>query len=189
MRTMPPPPGHRSLRPLPWVGWAAFCALSTFAALPSPAKAQCLLCEDSTQIGSGDEALAPLSIQVETSLDFNRLAIANPSGGSVTLDPLTGNRSVSGGLVELGGMALQGVAVVRGEPGRPVRLQMPESATLHSSEGGSAELTDIVADLPRSGARLGPDGTLRFTFGGRLNLNGNAHGDYRGRILLVVDYQ
>lgn len=185
----PPSLSRRSARSLPSVGWAAFCVLSSLAALPSAGQAQCLLCEDSTRIGTDDEALAPLSIQVETSLDFNRLAIANPSGGSVTLDPFTGNRSVSGGLVELGGMALQGVATVRGEPGRPIRLQMPQSATLHSSEGGSAELTNIVADLPKGGARLGPDGTLRFTFGGRLNLNGNAHGDYRGRILLVVDYQ
>ena len=159
----------------------AFCA-------PASASETCMLC--SAKEGSlYEEPATPLSVEIETTLDFDRVALSGPGGGMVTIDAISGRRSVSGDLVELGGVAVQGTATVRGEPGRAIRIQLPAAVTLHSGEGGSAELSDIEADLPRGGARLGRDGTLRFSFGGRLTVKGDASGDYRGRIPLVVDYQ
>jgi len=156
-----------------------------FAALP--ASAQCRLCADGEglSLSSSD---APLSIEVETTLDFDRVALAGPGGGAVAVDPVTGARSVDGELVVLGGFGVQGTALVRGEPNRTIRLRLPRSSILHASNGRTAEITDLVADIPPV-ARLGPDGTLRFSFGGRLKIEGGADGDYRGRILIEVDYQ
>lgn len=167
-----------------------FVALAFAATFCGPASATetCMLCP--AKAGSlYEEPATPLSVEIETTLDFDRVALSGPGGGMVAIDPISGRRSVSGELVELGGMAIQGTATVRGEPGRAVRIQLPAAVTLHSGEGGSAELSDIEADLPRGGARLGRDGTLRFSFGGRLSVKGDASGDYRGRIPLVVDYQ
>ena len=169
-------------------GGIAFLAAALLA-LPAPAFASdtCRLCSaEGTSLYKEPET--PLTVEIESTLDFDRVALSGPGGGMVTIDPVNGRRTVSGELVELGGMAIQGTATVRGEPGRAVRVQLPRSVTLHSSEGGSAELTDIEADVS-GGARLGRDGSLRFSFGGRLAVKGDAGGDYRGRILLVVDYQ
>ncbi len=166
---------------------AALAALLLALAPPAFASDTCRLCSTGgTSLYKEPET--PLTVEIESTLDFDRVALSGPGGGMVTIDPVNGRRTVSGELVELGGMAIQGTATVRGEPGRAVRVQLPRSVTLHSSEGGSAELTDIEADVP-GGARLGRDGSLKFSFGGRLAVKGDAGGDYRGRILLVVDYQ
>jgi hypothetical protein len=151
------------------------------------AAAQCQLCAPEQDL-SLSTSESPLSIEIETMLDFDRVALAGSGGGAVAIDPQTGRRSTAGELVAAGGVGIQGTALVRGEPGRAILLHLPRSTTLHSSSGDSAELTDLVADLP-PGARLGPNGMLRFSFGGRLIVKGNADGDYRGRILLTVDYQ
>jgi len=164
-----------------------FLLAASLAGLSSQAAAQCQLCAEERDL-SLSSSETPLTIEVETTLDFDRLVLAGASGGAAEIDPRTGRRSVAGELVGLGGLGIQGTATVRGEPGRAIRLELPASTTLHSSAGDTAELTDLVADIP-SGARLGPDGTLRFNFGGRLTVKGSADGDYRGRILLVVDYQ
>lgn len=168
-------------------GLAMLGALLLAIAAPAAAQQVCQLCPAETT-SLHKEPAEPLTVEIESMLDFDRVALSGPGGGSVAVDPLTGRRSVSGEVIELGGMAIQGTATVRGEPGRAIRVQLPHSVTLHSSEGGSAELTELEADLP-NGARLGRDGTLRFSFGGRLAVKGDAGGDYRGRVLLVVDYQ
>lgn len=169
-------------------GRAGACAaLALVFSSPASASDPCLLCSGETRT-LHEEATTPLSVEIDTSLDFDRIALSGPGGGTVSIDALTGRRSVSGELVELGGMAVQGTATVRGEPGRAIRIELPAAVTLHSSEGGSADLTELKADLP-GGARLGRDGSLRFSFGGRLSLRGDAGGDYRGRIPLSVDYQ
>ncbi|HEY0626298.1 MAG TPA: DUF4402 domain-containing protein [Allosphingosinicella sp.] len=162
-------------------------AAALLGSLSAPSFAQCQLCAEERDL-SLSSSETPLTIEVETVLDFDRLVVAGPSGGEAKIDPQTGNRSVAGDLVGLGGIGIQGTATVRGEPGRAIRLELPASTILHSSSGDTAELKDLVADLP-SGSRLGPDGMLRFNFGGRLAVKGSADGDYRGRILLVVDYQ
>jgi hypothetical protein len=169
------------------------CALligATAIILPSGVRAETPVC----QLCSPDSAPAqtaepkPLSIEVETTLDFDRVAVSGSAGGTVEVDSRTGDRSVSGEIVQVGGIGIQGSATVRGEPGRAIRLEMPRTTLLYSSTGQSAEVVDLTADLLPS-ARLGSDGSLRFNLGGRLKVNGDADGDYRGRILLIVDYQ
>ena len=64
---------------------------------------------------------------------------------------------------------------------------MPRQVTMSAADGSNAELTDLVTDLPAN-PMLDGDGTLEFTFGGKLNVKGHQGGNFRGRIPISVDY-
>lgn len=167
-------------------------ALSIFAMLvlwPASASAQCQLCTapgSSTRISSADRA-ATLQVEVETQLDFSRVA-TGAMGGEVALDPVTGARRLQGDLVDLGGFALTGVVHVRGTPGAELRVTLPSVIHLVGDNGKEARVVGLATDLTAA-PRLGPDGSLRFRFGGRLQVSSSDDGDYRGRIPIVVEYQ
>ncbi|RJF93744.1 DUF4402 domain-containing protein [Sphingomonas cavernae] len=165
----------------------AALALLLAAATPPVARAQCQLCAPADARSTAEPA-RPLTIDVETGIDFSRVAIMSAAGGMVEVDATSGQRRVSGGLVDLGGLGLSGTVRLTGEPGRSVRISLPNRVRLVTPEGGTAELSEIVTDLPPT-PRLGPDGRLRFAFGGRLSVDGRATGNFRGRIAIVADYE
>lgn len=154
-----------------------------------PASAQRLLCPATSSSASGaSPAERPLQIEVSSALDFDRVALTTTSGGSVDIEPMSRSRSIGGGLVGLGGQVMTAGVTVRGEPGRAVRIGLPHIVELSSESGAPARITRLATDLSPA-PRLGPDGTLRFTVGGRLDVTGGMHGNYRGRISITVDYQ
>lgn len=156
------------------------------AVVPAEAQTPCRLCApgEAAPVRAPER---PLTIEVEAGIDFSRLAVAS-GGGSVDVDPANGARRVSGGLIDLGGMTLTGAVKLSGEPGRAVRVSLPDRVLLTTPDGGTAELRDIRTDLPAA-ARLGPDGRLSFAFGGRLEVTGAVSGQLRGRIPIVADYE
>jgi Domain of unknown function (DUF4402) len=156
----------------------------------SPASAApCLLCGEapkaSDQMVANDDR--PLRIEISAELDFSRVA-AGTSGGSVTVDPVSGARRVAGDIKDLGGMALSGEAMVSGTPGRAVRVSIPAEIRLDGDQGQSARVVDVTTNLGPA-PRLGPDGRLRFRFGGRLAVASGDDGQYRGRIPISVEYE
>lgn len=159
---------------------------------PAPASAvQCLLCTPAPGAPGApadERAPAPLSVEIGSGLDFDRVAPTAPGGGSVSIDPVSRSRRIEGGLSDLGGLVMTGTATVRGEAGRAVRVALPGEVLLRSASGPGARISRLVTDLPAS-PRLGPDGVLRFSFGGRLEVSGEGEGDYRGRIAIVVEYE
>lgn len=157
-------------------------------AASAPAAAQCLLCPPAPNPPSNTRSEAPLAIEIASGLDFDRVAVTAPTGGSVAIDPTSRARTITGGLAALGGLSMVGNVTVRGEPGRAVRIDLPDNVLLIAADGSSARISRFVTDLPAA-PRLGPDGILRFAFGGRLDVSGDADGDYRGRIAITVDYQ
>ena len=90
-------------------------------------------------------------------------------------------------MIDLGGASFQGRARVTGEPLRPVRIELPATVLLRSSDGAEARLSDFVTDLPPV-AILDANGVLEFAFGARLTSQGARGGDFRGRIRIRVDY-
>lgn len=133
----------------------------------------------------GEEA--PLTIEIGSGLTFSRLALTGKGGGSAAIDPQSGQRSTDGGLVALGGMAVQGKARITGAPLRAVRVDLPRSVAMTTSSGGEAQLSELTTDLP-AWPVLDASGTLEFSFGGRLTVPAGATGRLRGRIPISVDY-
>jgi hypothetical protein len=156
------------------------------AAMPRPAGAQCRLCETPTTAAEDQPGEGAIRLEIATSLDFDRLVVLGAGEGSATLLP-NGSRSVSGVIGDLSGRAMVGSAIVHGEPGRAVRIDLPGRIELYSLGGGRILIDEIVSDLP-AGPRLNAAGSLEFRFGGRLKVSGEAEGDYRGDVPITVEY-
>ena len=80
-----------------------------------------------------------------------------------------------------------GEAHVRGEPGRPIRIDLPGRIELFSTSGSRIVIDEIDTDLP-SLPRLDSAGSLTFRFGGRLQVSGEPEGDFRGDLPITAEY-
>ncbi len=156
-------------------------------ALPTGASAQtCLAC--GADAGDRPTPLErPIRVTIIANLDFSRLTVRD-GGGGLAVDPVTGAVSPRGSAASIGGMAFSGRAAVEGEPNRAVRVLMPDEIVLTSSTGGNVRVRRIVSSLSAA-PRLGPDGRLEFSFGGELQADGGASGEFRGRIAITVGYE
>ena len=161
---------------------AAVLAMAAVA----PARAQCRLCATPTTTPTQTSGSSHISLSVEATLDFDRLVLLGTGEGSATLLP-NGERSASGSIAAISGRAMVGAVVVRGEPGRTVRIEIPSRIDLHALGGGAITIEDIVSDLGDL-PKLDSAGNLSFRFGGRLKISGDAEGDYRGDVPITVEY-
>jgi hypothetical protein len=141
----------------------------------------------STSVAQGRSEI-PLNVEIRTQLDFSRAAMAGHSGGLIRIDPDNGAKQFDGDLIDLGGSSLAGSAVVKGEPGRPIRIDMPLSIRLNGPNGGVIEVSNLRTNLP-SNARLDAFGQLVFSFGGDLRVSGSVSGTFRGRIPITAEYE
>lgn len=162
---------------------ALFCGA---LAMSGEAWAQCRLCDTPDTQRSEEDSAAPLRLEVQAELDFDRIVLLDSSGGSATIAP-DGNHRTSGALGALSGRAMIGSVTVRGAPGKLVRIDLPRAIVLHGRVGGSIELVNLAHDLPDI-PRLDSQGTLQFRFGGELKVTGEIDGDYRGDVPITVEY-
>lgn len=139
------------------------------------------------QEADAPKAEQPLVIEILSGITFSRLALTGKGQASAAIDPQTGEKRTDGGVVDLGGMAVEGRARISGEAYRGVRVTFPGSVTMTSTTGGTAELSDFTTDLP-AWPVLDAGGFLEFSFGGRLKMTGPVGGSLRGRIPISVDY-
>lgn len=135
-----------------------------------------------------DREEAPLNVEIRSQLDFSRAATAGAGGGLIRIDPDSGAKQVDGELVDLGGSSLAGSALVKGEPGRTIRIDVPLSIRMSGSSGGTIEVTNLRTNLPAA-AKLDAFGQLEFSFGGDLRVTGNVAGTFRGRIPITAEYE
>lgn len=156
-------------------------------AVPAPAPAQCRLCAAPTTESTADSAQQAVRIEVQARLDFDQLVLMDGAvPGTARLLP-DGTASTSGAIGAISGRAMVGSVIVRGEPGRLVRIGLPDSISLYGLTGGSIRLDSLTTDLPVQ-PRLDSQGSLQFRFGGALHVQGDAAGDYRGDVPITVDY-
>lgn len=156
-------------------------------AMPVAAPAQCRLCPTPTGDLSAEATSEAVRIEVQTRLDFDQLIVMDASlPGMARLLP-DGTSNTSGAIGAIGGRAMVGSVVVRGEPGRMVRIGLPGEIRLYGMTGSSIRLDSLVTDLPPQ-AKLDGQGLLQFRFGGSLHIQGNVEGEYRGDVPITVDY-
>lgn len=156
-------------------------------AISAPVRAQCRLCATPTTGAEAKTDSTPIHLEVQARLDFDQLILMDSSAtGTARLSP-DGSSSTSGALGAMTGRAMVGSVIVRGEPGRLVRIGFPAAIQLYGITGGTIRLSALTSDLP-SAARLDSQGTLHFRFGGELSVSGNVEGEYRGDIPITVDY-
>jgi Domain of unknown function (DUF4402) len=159
-------------------------------ALSGAAQAQtvCLLCADAAPQAVAAAPALPLNIDIQTTLDFSIAAHTAAGAGTIAVDPQTGERKVSAGLIGLGGPALRGVVTLTGQPFRRISISVPRTISLTSSLGAKAEVSGIQTTLSAD-PMLDAEGKLVFSFGGTLTVVGEASGDFHGQIRISADYQ
>ena len=128
----------------------------------------------------------PVRLDVEATLNFDRLILAGTGEGSAELGP-DGVRNVSGSVTAISARAMVGEVTVHGEAGRQVRIDLPASIELIGMNGGSIRLESIRSDLPPT-PRLDSAGLLKFRFGGIVRVTGDTDGEYRGDVRINVEY-
>jgi hypothetical protein len=164
------------------------CLLLAFLASAAPLSAQCRLCAQPSVAGTDQPATTgDVDLQIETSLNFDRLILSGSGPGAVTIRP-DGSSGVEGSVLEAGPRAMVGTVLVHGIANRPLRVEMPRRIELFSVNGARITLDDIKSDLPAV-PRLDAAGNLSFRFGGRLILSGDSDGPYRGELQITVEYQ
>jgi hypothetical protein len=156
-------------------------------AASSAAHGQCRLCDSPTTALSPSAEADGISLQVQTTLDFDRLVLAGQGQGAAVIRP-DGSTSAEGSLAGVSASAMAGSVLVHGAPDRAVRVELPRRIDLYSVSGSRITLDDLVSDLP-SLPRLDSAGNLNFRFGGRVRLTGDADGEYRGDLPITVEYQ
>ncbi|MEO7635331.1 MAG: DUF4402 domain-containing protein [Sphingomicrobium sp.] len=161
-------------------------ALAALGGAASPVVAQCRLCAAPTTANKPADARDAIKLEIESSVNFDRLVLFGEGDGSALIKP-DGSRSAGGAVANLGPRAMVGSAVIRGEPGRIVRVDLPGRIALHSAGGGTISFDQVTSDLPAL-PRLDGNGRLSFRFGGRILIRGDAEGDYRGGLPITVEY-
>ena len=151
-----------------------------------PAGAQCRLCDTPTTSREEPGAGTEVSLEIETSLNFDRLILSGQGDGAATIRP-DGSYAAEGAVAEIGPRAMVGTAVVKGEPNRLVRVELPRRIDLYSLAGGQITFDDVTSDLSAL-PRLDSAGNLTFRFGGRVRITGDADGEYRGELPITVEY-
>jgi hypothetical protein len=165
----------------------AFAGVVAAVSVSSPAGAQCRLCDQPSTDRPQDAPGGDVQLQIETSLNFDRLILVGAGAGAATIRP-DGSTGAEGSIGEIGPRAMVGTVLVHGDPGRAVRVELPRRIELYSIGGGRMTLEDVETDL--TGApRLDAAGNLSFRFGGRLIVSGDADGQYRGDLPITVEYQ
>jgi hypothetical protein len=162
---------------------------ATGLAVPSAAQdagvAPCRLCSAMPDDSINARPATPLRLEVETRLDFDKIVFDGSGTALLAVSP-QGTTRLSGATAA-GARALPGTVVIRGEPGRAVRVDLPGQVQLYGSGNGTIRLDSLVTDLP-SFPRIGDDGSLTFRFGGDLRLSGDSEGTYHGTIDIMVEY-
>lgn len=171
------------------VGAALGCLLGSAVLLPAGVAAQCQLCAEETAAAAAKPSQRPIVITIEAGVDFSRIALVRTGqGGTATIDANSGQRTLTGNLIGLSGVPVAGTVTIRGEPKQHVEVSFPTNALLYNSTGASYLLVNFRTTL-KNNPKIGDDGALRFTFGGTLQINGSAAGNFRGSIPVTVEYR
>ena len=119
-------------------------------------------------------------------MEFGIIAPDGTFPGSVTINPVTGTKTVGGGIYDFGGSHQPLHFDIRGDKGMPYTITLPSSVTL-TSGGNSMTLGNFTTDLPLIGVFV--KGKYHVYLGGTLQVAaGQAAGDYSGLIDITVNY-
>ena len=156
-------------------------------AIPAAGQAQCRLCARPSTTHVEGDAAEDVKLEIDTTLNFDRLILASQGPGDATLRP-DGSGSATGSITNLSPRARVATVIVHGAPGRTLRIDVPRRIDLFSLSGSRLTFDQVITDAEEL-PRLDSAGNLTFHIGGRLRFMGDEDGDYRGDLPITVEYQ
>jgi hypothetical protein len=135
------------------------------------------------------EAKAGLTLIARGDLVFGRYATSVTQGGTVTINPATGGKSVTGSVYDMGGAHQRArFDVEDGSDDATIVITLPSQITITS--GGNSMTVDAFTSDPSGTAVLDDQGEGQFYVGATLNLSANqAAGVYTGQFTVTINYQ
>src|SRR4051812_5577595 len=90
-------------------------AVAAAAVTSWPANAQCRLCDKPTTMPEAGKAEDQIRLEIETSLNFDRLILFGGGEGTAVIRP-DGSRMAQGAVADIGPRAMVGTAAIHGAP-------------------------------------------------------------------------
>lgn len=176
------------MRSLSWViGASIALAMAQAAQAQTPTSA-------STSANGTAAVIQPVTLVKNTDLAFGSLVRPSLGSNTVTIDPTSGARSISGTGDAAPGSALTATRAtysVAGEGGATFSVTIPRTFTM-ARVGGSETLPVSLTASAVSGALSGSNGSVgsaNFSIGGSLPLSSTTvSGDYTGTFNVTVGY-
>lgn len=153
-----------------------------------------LLSSGLTNAGDSDDGQVTvyrsLAVGKTADLAFGRIQIPTSGGSTVTLNPTTGARTVSGNAVAYPTPAPTAAAFsITGEGGQQVSLNVPSSLQMTGPSTLTVTLDDDAPNNPRLSGHLGQPGSHEIHVGGSFTITpATPTGTYTGTIAVTVDY-
>ena len=132
--------------------------------------------------------LRPLTLVKQADMDFAILGVT--TGGTATIDPVTGLMTVTGGLISLGGTPSPARYAGAASKQTVVNIRVPKQPVLIRRVGGTETLS--VSNFTLDGQdkkALAQQQSFRFAVGARITVPaGTVEGLYVGEIDVTVQY-
>lgn len=154
-------------------------------AIGQEAAVPCRLCTAGAN-DEGSKSAAPVTLRVETSLNFDRIVVGHGGTGTAELHS-DGSSRTTGSVSSIGHRSMIGEVQIEGEPNRIVRVSLPRTIVLHGFAGGTIRVESIESNADAV-VRLDSQGKQTVRFGGLIRIEGDADGEYRGDLPIDVDY-
>jgi len=134
------------------------------------------------------QIVRPLSLSRVANMDFAMLGVT--TGGTATINPITGAMTVSGGLVRLGGAPSPARYVGAASKQTVVNIRVPNKPILITRIGGTQTLSVSAFTLDGQDKRsLAAATSFSFAVGATITVPaGTVEGTYEGTIDVTVQY-
>lgn len=167
---------------------ARFPALFSLLALSLPAAAGAAPVRASPRAQGQVTLVKPLTLQRVSDMDFATLGVT--TGGTATINPISGTLSVSGGLVPLGGTPSPARYAGAATKNTVVNIRVPKQPVLITRVGGTETLSVSNFTLDGQDKRtLAQSGSFIFAVGADITVPaGTLDGLYTGEIDVTIQY-
>ena len=131
-----------------------------------------------------------LSIAKTADLNFGRIQTPPTGASTVSLDPATGLRSITGsGFGYPTPTPTRAAFSITGEGGQQVSLSVPTSFDMTGPSTLTVTVTDTAPNAPSLSGAVGSAGNYNFTVGGTFSItSATPSGSYSGVLTVSVDY-
>lgn len=167
---------------------ARFTALFSLLALSLPVAAGAAPVSASPKAKGQVALVKPLTLQRLNDMDFATLGVT--TGGTATINPISGALTVSGGLVPLGGTPSPARYAGAASKNTVVNIRVPKQPVLITRVGGSETLSVSNFTLDGQDKRtLAQSGSFTFAVGADITVPaGTVDGLYTGEIDVTIQY-
>ena len=163
-------------------------ALFSLLALSLPSAAMAAPVRASPKAQGQVTLVKPLTLQRVNDMDFAWLGVT--TGGTATIDPLTGLLTTTGGLLPIGGTPSPARSAGAATKNTVVNIRVPKQPVLITRVGGTETLSVSNFTLDRLDKRtLAQSGSFTFAVGAQIAVPaGTVDGLYTGEIDVTIQY-